>query len=82
MQAVAMYAKGRDLDIGNATSAILVALLRALAEKGLLTNAEIRAVLMSAANDLGPHEYTEPVKGAAGIVLDDLLPQFPEDGGD
>lgn len=77
-----MYAKGRKLDIGNATNAVLISLLRALAEKDLLTNAEIGAVLTKAANDLGQHEYSEPMKGAAGIILDDLLPQFPEDGGD
>jgi len=77
-----MYEKGRDIDVGNATSAIVISLLRALAEKNLLTNAEIRAVLKRAANDLGQHEYSEPMKGAAGIILDDLLPEFPENGGD
>lgn len=77
-----MYKKGREIDIGNATSAVLISLLRALAEKDLLTNAEIRAVLKEAANHLGQHEYSEPMKGAAGIILDDLLPQFPENGGD
>ena len=77
-----MYGRGRELDIGNATSAVLNSLLQALAEKDLLTNAEIRAVLMKAANDLGQQEYSEPMKGAAGIILDDLLPRFPENGGD
>lgn len=77
-----MYGKGRELEIGNATSAILISLLRTLAEKGVLSNAEIRAVLTKAANDMGPHEYTAPVKGAIGVILDDILPRFPEDGGD
>lgn len=77
-----MYVKGRELDIGNATNAVLISLLRALAEKDLLTNAEVRVLLKKAANDLGQHEYSEPMKGAAGIILDDLLPQFPENGGD
>jgi len=77
-----MAGKGRELYIGSATSAVLVSLGRALIEKDLLTNAEVRAVLMKAADDLGQHEYSEPMKGAAGIILDDLLPQFPENGGD
>lgn len=55
---------------------------RALVEKDLLTNAEVRAVLMMAANDLGQHEYAEPMTGAAGIIGDDPLPQFPDAGGD
>jgi hypothetical protein len=38
--------------------------------------------LTRAAADLGPHEYTAPVKGAVGVILDDLLPIFPENGGD
>ena len=78
----AMYGKGRELEIGNATSAILMSLLRTLADKNLLTNMDIRAVLTRAAGDLGPHEYTAPIKGAIGIILNDILPQFPEDGGD
>ncbi len=77
-----MYGKGRELEMGNATSAILISLLRTLAEKNILSNAEIRSLLTNAASDLGPHEYTAPVKGAIGIILNDILPQFPEDGGD
>jgi hypothetical protein len=38
--------------------------------------------LTKAATALGPHDYTAPVKGAIGIILDDVLPQFPENGGD
>jgi hypothetical protein len=77
-----MYGKGRELEIGNATSAVLIALLRALIDKDVLSNQDVRALLAQAANDLGPHEYTAPVKGAIGIILDDILPQFPENGGD
>jgi hypothetical protein len=77
-----MYGRGRELEIGNATSAILISLLRALVGKDMLTNDEVRAVLTRAAADLGPHEYTAPVKGAIGIILDDILPTFPENGGD
>lgn len=51
-----MYGKGRELEIGNATS--------------------------EAATELGPHNYTAPVKSAIGIILDDVLPKFPENGGD
>ncbi len=77
-----MYAKGREFEIGSATSAIMISLLHTLAEKNVLSNAEVRSLLTKAASDLGPHEYTAPVKGAIGIILDDVLPQFPEDGGD
>ncbi len=77
-----MYGKGRELEIGNATSAILIALLRTLVDKNVLSNNEARAILTKAAADLGPHEYTAPVKGAIGIILGDILPRFPEDGGD
>lgn len=77
-----MYGQGRELEIGNAASAILVSLLKTLVDKNVLSNPDVRAVLTKAANDLGPHDYTAPVKGAIGIILDDLLPLFPEDGGD
>ena len=77
-----MYGKGRELEIGNATSAILISLLRTLIDKHVLSNTEVRAVLTKAATELGPHDYTAPVKGAIGIILDDVLPQFPENGGD
>jgi hypothetical protein len=77
-----MYGQGRELEIGNATSAILIALLKGLVDKDVLSNREVRAVLTKAASDLGPHDYTAPVKGAIGIILDDILPTFPENGGD
>jgi hypothetical protein len=77
-----MYGKGRELEIGNATSAILISLLRTLIDKHVLSNTEVRAVLTKAATALGPHDYTAPVKGAIGIILDDVLSQFPENGGD
>jgi hypothetical protein len=77
-----MYGKGRELEIGNATSAIVISLLRTLVDKGVLSNSEARAVLTKAATELGPHNYTAPVKGAIGIILDDVLPKFPENGGD
>ena len=77
-----MYGKGKELEIGNATSAILIALLRTLVDKNVLSNHEARAILTKAATELGPHDYTAPVKGAIGIILDDILPKFPEDGGD
>jgi hypothetical protein len=77
-----MYGTGRELEIGNATSAILISLLRALVDKQVLSNTEARAVLTKAADKLGPHDYTAPVKGAIGIILDDILQQFPENGGD
>lgn len=77
-----MYGKGRELEIGNATSAIVISLLRILVDKRVLSNTEARTILTKAATELGPHDYTAPVKGAIGIILDDILPQFPENGGD
>ena len=77
-----MYGQGRELELGNAASAVLVSLLRTLVNKNILSNAETRALLSTAASDLGQHEYAAPVKGAMGIILNDLLPMFPEDGGD
>ena len=77
-----MYGQGRELEIWNAASAILVSLLKTLIDKNVISNTDVRALLTRAANDLGPHEYTAPVKGAIGIILNDLLPIFPEDGGD
>jgi len=76
-----MYGKGRELELGNATSAVLISLLRTLIGKDVLSNSEVRALLSKAAADLGPHDYTAPVKGAIGIILDDILSMFP-DGGD
>lgn len=77
-----MYGQGRELELGNAASAVLVSLLRTLVDKNVLSNGEVRILLTKAATELGPHEYAAPVKGAMGIILDDLLPMFPEDGGD
>lgn len=77
-----MYGKGRELELGNAASAVLVSLLRTLVSKNVLSNAEARVLLTKAASDLGQHDYAAPVKGAMGIILNDLLPMFPEDGGD
>jgi hypothetical protein len=77
-----MYGKGRELELGNAASAVLVSLIRTLVDKNILSNTEVRVLLTQAASDLGPHEYVAPVKGAMGIILDDLLPMFPDNGGD
>lgn len=77
-----MYGQGRELEIGNATSAIVISLLQTLVDKDVLSNSEVRALLTKAATSLGPHDYAAPIKGAVGIILDDVLPQFPENGGD
>ena len=77
-----MYDKGREIEIGNATSAIVISLLRTLVDKNVFSNHEVRTVLTNAAAHLGPHEYTAPVEGAIGVILDDILPGFPENGGD
>jgi len=77
-----MYGQGRELELGNAASAVLVSLLKTLVDKDILSDAEVRALLTKAASELGPHDYAAPVKGAVGIIVDDLLPMFPETGGD
>lgn len=61
-----MYGQGRELELGNAASAVLVSLLKTLVDKNILSNTEARVLLTKAANDLGPHEYAAPVKGAMG----------------
>jgi hypothetical protein len=66
----------------HACSAVLMSLLRTLVDKEILSNADVRAVLSKAVNDLGPFEHVAPARGAAGIILNDLLPRFAEDGGD
>jgi hypothetical protein len=77
-----MSEPSRSAEIAIAASATLVSLLKTLVDKNILSNADVRALLTRAARDIGPHEFTAPTKGAAGIILDDLLPRFPEDGGD
>jgi hypothetical protein len=56
-----MYGQGRELELGNAASAVLVSLLRILIDKNILSNAEARILLTKAADDLGPHEFAAPV---------------------
>jgi hypothetical protein len=77
-----MHGQVPDLEIGKASSVVLISLLKTLIDKNVLSNADVRARLTGAASDLGPHEYAVPLKGAIGIILDDVLPIFPEDGGD
>jgi len=75
-----MYGKGRELELGNATTAILISLLKTLVDKSVLSNTDVRVLLNKAASDLGPHEYAAPVKGAMmGTIVNDLVPMFPED---
>lgn len=61
---------------------VLISLMKTLVNKSILSNVEARVLLTKAASELGPHEYAAPVRGAMGIILNDLLPMFPEDGGD
>jgi hypothetical protein len=77
-----MHARRNALEIGNTAIAVLLSLFQSLSDKKILSNREIRAILMKAASQFEPHEYATPVKGEAGIILNDLLPRFPEDGGD
>ena len=77
-----MHARRGALEIGNATIAVLLSLLQILSDKKVLSNKEIRAMLMKAADQFEPHEYATPAKGEIGVILNDLLPRFPEDGGD
>ncbi len=72
----------RDHDISQALTAVMASLLRTLILKNVLSTAEVRALLTTAAIEIRPHEYTAPTPGAAGVILDELLPMFPEDGGD
>ena len=58
-----MYGQSRELELDNAASAVLVSLLKTLVDKDILSNAEVRVLLIKAARDLGPHDYAVPVKG-------------------
>jgi hypothetical protein len=69
-------------ETASAANAVLVSLLRTLVEKSVLSSADVRALLTKAAYDLHPHDHAAPAEGAAGIILNELLPRFPEDGGD
>jgi hypothetical protein len=79
---MSMDEQGCEVDISHAASAVLVSLLKALIDKDVLTGMDVRALLTRAAAEIRPHGYAAPVRGAAGIILNDLLPMFPEDGGD
>ncbi len=71
-----------DYDVSEALAAVTASLLRTLVHKNVLSAADVRALLTTAAGEIRPHEYTAPTPGAAGVILDELLPLFPEDGGD
>jgi hypothetical protein len=77
-----MFGRELELEIGNATSAMLVSLLQTLIEKDVLSYADVRSLLTKAAGDLASREYANPVKGAVAIILDDLLPRFAKNGDD
>ncbi len=77
-----MHGKYDAAEIGNAVSAVLVALMQTLVDRNILSSADIRQALTGAARHLGPHDYGAPVKGAIGIILNDIMPQFPDTGGD
>ena len=71
-----MFGRELEVEIGNATTAILVSLLQTLIDKNVLSNADVCSLLTKAADDLTSGEYASPIKGAAGIILDDMLPRF------
>ncbi len=77
-----MSPRSNEADIASAANAVLVSLLRMLLEKSLLTSEDVRVLLTKAAYDLHPHDYAAPAEGAAGFILNELLPRFSEDGGD
>ena len=77
-----MSPRSSEPEIARAVNAVLVSLFKTLLEKSVLTNADVRAILTNAAYDLPPHDYAAPAGGAAGIILNEMLPRFPEDGGD
>lgn len=74
--------KVANLSSGTQQAPFSLSLLKTLVDKNLLSNTDVRVLLTKAAGDLGPHEYAAPVKGARGIIVNDLVPMFPEDGGD
>ena len=77
-----MNAKYEAAEIENAVIAVVVALMQALVDRNVLSNKDVRQALAGAASHLGPHDYGAPVGGAIGIVLSEIMPQFPDSGGD
>jgi hypothetical protein len=56
---------------------IVTALLDTLIEKGILSHRDVRAVLETAVEDLGPYQTTPEGFEATSIVAD-LLQRYPE----
>lgn len=77
-----MYGQRSAREVADAGMAVVVTLLETLVDRKLVSNSDVRRLLTNAAGTLGPHDYSAPVGGAVGIILNDLLPNFPEDGGD
>ncbi len=77
-----MHGKHDAAEIRNAVTAVLVGLMQTLVDRNILSNADVRQTLIGAAGRLGPHDYGAPVKGAIGIILNEIMPQFPDTGGD
>ncbi len=73
---------GHDHNVRQALTAVSASLLHSLLHKNVLSTADVRPLLTKAASELRPDEYTAPTPGAAGVILAELLPLFPEDGGD
>jgi len=77
-----MSPRTSEAEVGRAANAVLISLLKKLLEKSSLSTADVRELLTKAAYDLHPHGYAAPAAGAAGVILNEILPQFPDDGGD
>ena len=77
-----MYDGYKTAEIETAVSAVLSALIRTLVDKDVLSNSDVRQMLTRAVSALGPHDYGAPVHGAAGLILAEIMPQFPDAGGD
>jgi hypothetical protein len=69
------------LELGFANAAILMTLIEALIEKGVLSQTDARDVLRQAITQLQPQANIVSVKRAIEVITNDLLPRLPEEPG-
>jgi hypothetical protein len=72
------YGTANASELAIADAAIMMALLELLLEKNVFTRVEVRGILAHAVQILDSGKDLSQVKGAIGIIVDNLLPRFAE----
>jgi hypothetical protein len=72
------YGTAGASELAIADGAIMTALLELLLEKNVFTRVEVRGILAHAVQILDNRKDLSQVKGAIGIIADNLLPRFAE----